>query len=165
MRFLGLLLALALVPLAARAEGPAAPTAPAPAPKPAPPATCTLKIIQALATPGEIDPKIKLLRAKLQEPPFNTWKTFKVLSEEGQSIASGASARYGAPEGSVTVTYSEHKVKEGGKHAIKATMSVETGKSQTKTTFTLDEGKHFLTVGPKHGEGTLIYSLTCSTPD
>ena len=127
-------------------------------------ARCSVKVINALPGEGVIDPAITRLRPYLQNPPFNAWHSFKLLSEKEQELMPGTSASYPLPNGkSATVTYTEHK--PGERHTVRGIFQVETPRSNSKTGFTLDEGKFFLVAGERFNGGILIYSLSCKTED
>jgi hypothetical protein len=146
------LFALALLPRAASAEAPV------------PPARCTVKVVHALPGEGGIDPKITRLRHHFQHPPWTHWHTFRLLSEKEQELPPGGSAKYALPDGrEATVTYVAHTLRPDGKHAVKGELSIDGPRVHSKTAFTLDEGGLYLTAGEKHGDGILIYSLSCKT--
>lgn len=128
-------------------------------------ARCTVKVISALPGQGGIDPAITSLRARLQEPPFNSWHSFKLLSRKEEELKLGASASYPLPNGNhAVVTYREHK-SGGGKHVVRGVFHVDHAKATSETSFALDEGAFFLVAGEKWNGGILIYSLSCQTED
>jgi hypothetical protein len=128
-------------------------------------ARCTVRIVHALPGEGGIDPAITRLRPYLENPPFNTWHNFKLLSEKEEQLRPGASAAYPSPNGkTATVTYTEHAT-PAGKHTVRGVFEVEHARSKSKTGFALDEGKFFLVAGEKFNGGILIYSLSCKTED
>ena len=160
------LFALVLLPTTALADAPpahAAPAIAAPAVA-ADKATCVFKIIHASQGPtASMDPAINMLREDLKRPPFTAWNTFKVLARTPADLAEGATASFTTPDGhTALLTYSGH-VLQKDRHAIKAILDLRGGTSAARTTFTLDEGGHFVVAGHKHQGGILIYAITCKT--
>ena len=147
-------LSLAAVSIPARADGPA------------PPARCMLRVVHALPGEGGMDPAITRLRAWLQNPPFNQWKSFKLLSEKDQEIRPGGNAHYLLPNGKdAVVTYTEHKNNDK-KHTVRGIFQIESARGATmKTAFSLDEGGILMNAGEAFNRGTLIYALSCKTED
>lgn len=161
MRFQGLFLAGAV----ALAPGPAGADVPREPPPSSKPASCTLTVVNALTPEGGIDPALARLRPYLESPAFKAWKTFKRLSEKDESLREGQTVKYTVPNGAINVTYTGHKLREDNKHALQATIQIDTPKIKTKTSFTVGEGRPFLSAGEPYNDGILIYALTCKTAD
>lgn len=136
---------------------------PALAEPPAPPARCALKSVQALPSPGGIEPTLARLRPYLERPPFTAWHTFKLLGEKEATLTPGATASYPTPTGrSAQVTYTSHATSSDGRHLVRGVLRVAGSRSTSKTSFSLDEGGFFLVAGERYGGGILIYSLSCN---
>src|SRR4051812_14371167 len=83
--------------------------------EPAPPARCAIHSILATAGAGGVDPQLTRLRPYLERPPFSSWKSFKLLSQQEQTIAPGATAQYALPTGNdAVVTYARHELDPAG---------------------------------------------------
>jgi hypothetical protein len=162
---LALALPVLLFQSASRADG--EPARPSQAPSRANPAArCLLRVVHALAAEGGVDPQLQPLKSRLQRPPFVSWKTFHLVSQEERELHTAGAADYALPGGRTAhLTYTEHAVDARGKHVVRGALELAGGKSRSRTTFALDEGGLFLVAGEKHADGILIYALSCKTED
>lgn len=126
-------------------------------------ASCTLTVVNALPAEGGIDPALSSLKPFLQAAQFKSWKSFKLVSQDAQTLKAGASAPYAAPNGTVTATYTSHSTNDAGKHRLKGAFELKTKKSSPRIVFTVDEGQPFLFAGEEHNGGILIYALSCKS--
>jgi len=128
-------------------------------------ARCTVRSIAATNAPGGVDAQLADLRAQLTQPPFITWKSFKLLAQHQFQLTPGGASSFDLPEGRQgTVTYKQHLSAPGGKHRVRLQLEVRRGgDTQLSTVFVLDEGGTVLTAGQKYNDGILILGMACNT--
>jgi hypothetical protein len=129
-----------------------------------PGAVCTVDVIHALQEGSGIDPKLDRFKAKLEKPPFNAWKQFKLLGSNQLEIGHKASGKVTLPNGKIaTLTYLDH-VEQGSKHRVRTQLEVLDGsKRLMQTVFVLDEGGVVLQAGQKYEGGMLVLAVSCQS--
>jgi hypothetical protein len=129
-------------------------------------ADCQLFEIKATKDPkGGIDPALKPLAKKLSKPPFDSWKSFKLLAKHAQKVERMKPLELKlAPGGKLTLLYRDRIAERGKKPRLRLSLTLDSksGKRVADLTIQLDSGDYNLI-----GGGTLpdkaayILATTC----
>lgn len=110
-------------------------------------------VILAKEAAGEYDPKLKQIAA-LSKPPFNAFKSMKVLSTTGIELVGDKTATVALPNGSTLQIKLLERMADGRN---KVQWSIETpGKKGTQATMNASPSEPFFIGGPSHADGTLV---------
>jgi hypothetical protein len=112
-----------------------------------------VRVILAKEAAGEYDPKLKEIAA-LGKPPFNAFKSMKVLSTNAIELAGDKAVTVALPNGStLQIKLLEHMA--DGRNKVQ--WSIETpGKKGTQATMNASPSEPFFIGGPSHDGGTLV---------
>lgn len=150
-------LMLALGALASRAEAQSAADA-----------TCQVYEIEASNADGGIDKGLGPIERKLVKPPFNTWKTYKLLAKHEQDVERKKPLELPLKIGGRMNLLLRDKVTEKGKKPrlrLSVTMQDKSGKIALETTTLADSGDAWLIAGqpmPSKKDATYVLGILCT---
>ena len=112
-----------------------------------------VRVILAKEAAGEYDPKLKQIAA-LSKPPFNAFKSMKVLATNAIELTGDKTVTVALPNGStLQIKLLEHMA--DGRNKVQ--WSIETpGKKGTQATMNASPSEPFFIGGPSHDGGTLV---------
>lgn len=112
-------------------------------------------VILAKTDAGEIDPKLKELPA-LRKPPFNGFKSMKVLSTTAIELANGSASSIDLPNGSKLQLSLIERMSDG-RHKVQVSIS-RPGKPGKEITV-IASSEPFFVAGQDHEGGTLVIGV------
>lgn len=116
-----------------------------------------VRVILAKEADGEYDAELKKVPA-LQKPPFNGFKSMKILSTTGIELAEGKDATVALPNGRTLQLKLLERLKDG-RHKVQVSIS-KPGKDDPPTSMTvIASGEPFFVAGQSHEGGTLVIGV------
>lgn len=129
-------------------------------------AKCKILEIKATKDPkGGIDSELKPLKAKLERPPFDSWKSFKVLAKHQKQVERMKALELKlVPGGKLSLLYRDLSATKGKKPRLRLSFTLDdkSGKRIAEYTIKLDSGDYNLIGGGRlKGGAAYILATTC----
>ncbi|MBT8493053.1 MAG: hypothetical protein KJO07_08340 [Deltaproteobacteria bacterium] len=129
-------------------------------------ADCQLYEIKATKDPkGGVDPALKPLAKKLSKPPFDSWKSFKLLARHKKTVERMKALELKLkPGGKLTLLYRDLISAPGKKPRLRLSLTLDSksGKRVADLTIKLDSGDYNLIGGGTlPGGAAYILATTC----
>ncbi|MEK6607956.1 MAG: hypothetical protein AABZ30_09870 [Myxococcota bacterium] len=124
-----------------------------------PPARCRVRSIHALDADGGVDKKIAKLRPLLGKPPFDRFKSFKLIKEDAVDAEIGRESAVEVPSGKKLVVTFLERVKGDKKPLLRVKLDY----GGVATTYRVGEGDPIPLVVGAHAGGTLVLAVDCAS--
>lgn len=129
------------------------------------PINCEILEVRASNEDGGLDPALKPLAKKFKKPPFNSWKTFKLLKKHATKVEHMKEVAVKlTPGGRVAVLYRQ-RTSEAGKNPrlhLEYTLDDKNGKRKVDAKVNLHPGDYTVYGGMSLPDGgTYILAITC----
>jgi hypothetical protein len=128
------------------------------------PAKCRVRAIHALKTGEGVDAKLEELKPLLKKPPFDAFKSFKLLDEQHPTVELNKATVIDVPNGKkLSLTLLEKIAGKPDKPADKprALLRLKVEYPGLATVYKVGEGDPIPLVVGAHGDGTLILAIDC----
>lgn len=119
-------------------------------------------VILAKEAEGEFDPKLKQLPA-LQKPPFNGFKSMKVLSTTAVELADGRDASVELPNGRTLQLKLLERMPDG-RHKVQVSINRPGKQDYLPLLTVIASGEPFFVAGQSHAGGTLVIGVKIGAP-
>jgi len=131
-------------------------------------ASCDIYEIEASNDGSGIDGGLSPISKPLRRPPFNSWKSHKLLKKHNKSVEVGKSVDVSLTAGSLDLAVKEVVAKAGKKTRLRigVVLTNKQGKD-TKATTEIDSGDAFLIGGeplPGKPKSAYFVGIACTAP-
>ncbi len=126
-----------------------------------PPVKSEVLVILAKEQAGEIDPKLKQLRA-LQKPPFNSYKSMKVLSTTEVELSTEHAATVALPNGRSLQLKLLARMPDG-RHKVQVSINRPGKQDYLPLLTVIASGEPFFVAGQHYQGGTLVIGVRVGT--
>jgi hypothetical protein len=114
-------------------------------------------VILAKEETGEVDPRLKQMPA-LQKPPFNGYKSMKVLSQKGVELTAERAATVALPNGrTLQLTLLERM--PDGRHKVQVSINRPGKQDYLPLLTVMASGEPFFVAGQSYEGGTLVIGV------
>jgi len=114
-------------------------------------------VILAKEEPGEVDPKLKQLRA-LQKPPFNGFKSMKVLSTSDVELSNDKAATVSLPNGRTLQIKLLARMPDG-RNKVQVSINRPDKQDYLPLLTVIASGEPFFVAGQRYEGGTLVIGV------
>ncbi len=118
-------------------------------------------VVLAKEAPGPVDARLKKLKA-LQKPPFSSFKSMKVLSQNGVVLTDDNAPTVDLPNGRTLKLRLVERMPDG-RHKIEVAINKKNKKDYLPLLTVIASGEPFFVAGQKHHGGTLVIGVRIGT--
>jgi hypothetical protein len=125
-------------------------------------AQCSITEVHATNEKGGIDAKLERLKAQLTQPPYSSWNTYKLLSEQTVTLERQKPKTAKLVNGELTLLYKDKLIEEGAKARVRIAVDHDDKSGKRSLSTVLVFGGPTSIGGKPYEGGTHFLFLACS---